>query len=138
VAAALAALTATCGSTGDAARAGSVEAWCDVVAASNQLDDEFDAVDTADAVAIEAVLDRIDELGDRFRRSAPTEIESQVVRYAEANSLLVQIFADADFRIDDLDTSAINAAIDAVTGIDAEIDAYTIDECGEALGPDDT
>jgi hypothetical protein len=131
-------LAGSCSTSDGAARDESDEAWCDVVAASNLLDDEFDAVDTSDPAAIEAVLGRIDELGDRFRRSAPTEIESQVDRYAAANARLVQIFADADFRVDELDTSAINEAIDGVTGIDAEIDVYTLRVCGEALGPDDT
>ncbi len=132
----LLAAAACSGGSDDAAPAG--EPWCDVVAASNALDDEFDAVDTQDTAAWRAVIDKIGDLGQRFRASAPDEIKQQVGLYADTNDRLVEIFAEADYDVDQIDNVAFAAAIDNIDGIATEIDVFTVAECDVALGPDDT
>ncbi len=129
---------AACGSGSDDVGGASGESWCDVVAASNALDDEFDGTQTDDAGGLKSVLDKISALGDRFRAAAPDEISDQVMTYADTNDALVKVFADADYDVEQLDQSAIVALISTVEGIDTEIDVYTVAECGVALGPDDT
>ncbi len=114
------------------------ESWCDVVAASNVLDDEFDEVAVDDAGGMKSVLEKISGLGDRFRAAAPDGISDQVTTYADANDALVQVFVDADYDVVQLDNTAIDTLISSVDGVDTEIDVYTVAECGVALGPDDT
>lgn len=114
------------------------ESWCDVVAASNALDDEFDEIQPDDAGGLKSILEKISGLGDRFRGAAPDEISAQVTTYADTNDALVQVFADADYDIEQLDDAAISELIAGVDGIDTEIDVYTVAECDVPLGPDDT
>lgn len=129
---------AACSGGSDDAAAPTGETWCDVVAASNALDDEFDAVDTQDSDAWRAVIEQIGDLGVRFRATAPDEIKSQVVAYADTNDRLVEIFDEADYDIEALDNAALTAEITKVDGVAKEIDVYTLAECGVVLGPDDT
>lgn len=112
------------------------ETWCDVVAVANSLDDAFDDVDPDNAGALRSILQRIDELGPRFRAAAPSEIESQVDAYAEANSRLVAEIESVDYDMTAVDEEAFDEIVSSVDGIDAEIDEYTVAECGEWLGPD--
>jgi hypothetical protein len=115
-----------------------IESWCDVVAASNALDAEFDEINPEDSAALKAVIEKIGVLGPRFRAAAPDEIGSQVDTYADANDRLFEIFAAADYDTDALDNEALSAAISSVDGIATEIDLFTVAECGVPLGPDDT
>jgi hypothetical protein len=108
------------------------------VAASNALDDEFDGIDPKDSAALQTVIEKVGELGPRFRAASPDDIDSQVDGYADTNDRLVEIFAAADYDTDALDNEALSAAIGSADGIAAEIDVYTVAECGVSLGPDDT
>jgi hypothetical protein len=128
--------SACSGGKDDAGSSG--ESWCDVVAASNALDDEFDGIDLADSVALQTVIEKVGELGPRFRAASPDDIDSQVDVYADTNDVLVEIFAAANYDTDALDNAALSAAIGSADGIAAEIDVYTVAECGVSLGPDDT
>ena len=128
---------AACGGDSDEGGA-SGESWCDVVAASNALDDEFDEVEPDDVGGLQTVIDKISGLTDRFRDAAPDEISAQVQTYADVNDALVKVFADADYDVEQLDEAAIGDLIDGVDGVDTEIDVYTVAECGVPLGPDDT
>jgi hypothetical protein len=130
-------VTAACSGSSDGA-ATTGESWCDVVAASNTLDDEFDAVDAQDSAALQAVVEKIGDLGRRFRATAPGQIEAQVRSYADTNDRLVEIFAAADFDVEALDGAAVEAAIRNVDDVATEIDVFTVAECGVPLGPDDT
>ncbi len=132
----LIAAAACSGGSDDAAPTG--ESWCDVVAAANALDDEFDAVDTQDSAAWRTVIEKIGDLGQRFRAAAPVEIKSQVDAYADTNDRLVEIFAEADYDIEAVDNAALTEAIAEIDGVAIEIDEYTVAECGVPLGPDDT
>jgi hypothetical protein len=128
---------AGCSSGSDDA-ATSAESWCDVVAASNALDEEFDGIDPEDSAALQTVIENVGDLGPRFRSAAPDDIEAQVGIYADTNDRLVEIFAAADYDTDALDNDALVAAIGSADGIATEIDVYTVAECGVSLGPDDT
>lgn len=128
---------AACGGGSDEGAADG-ESWCDVVTASNLLDDEFDEIARDDAGGLQSVLDKISGLGDRFRSAAPDEISAQVETYASANDALVKVFADADYEVEQLDEAAIAELIASVEGVETEIDVYTVAECGVPLGPDDT
>lgn len=126
-----------CNGSGDDA-APSEESWCEVVAASNALDDEFDSIEGAGATELKAVLDKIALLGPRFTAAAPAEIDEQVEVYAETNGKLVDVFAAADYVVADIDEAQLEVVLAEIDGIDTEIDVYTIAECGEPLGPDDS
>ena len=122
---------------GDAAAVGDAS-WCDVVADANALDDRFDDVADGDVGGLRSVIDEIAPLGDRFRAAKPDEIADQVEQYAAANDRLVQLFRDVDYVADDLDRDAVTEVIGQVDDVASEIDVYTVAECGEPLGPDDS
>jgi len=136
--ASLVVVAAACSGGSDDVAAPSGESWCSVVAASNSFDDEFDALEDGDSGGLKDVLDKISGLGDRFRSAAPDEIKTQVDTYAAANDALVAEFVDAGYDTDQLDPVAVQEIIAGVSGVDTEIDVYTVDACGESLGPDDT
>lgn len=135
---AVAAAASACSGGSDDPLSESGESWCDVVAASNALDDEFDAIDRDDGAGFESVIRRIDALSDQLRAAAPGALESQVATYADTNDELVRLFEAADFDIDLLDSAALGAAVSDIDGVATEIDVFTVAECGEPLGPDDT
>lgn len=123
-------------SPGESATPG--ESWCDVVADSNSLDDEFDERIEGDSDGMKVLLDKVKALSPRFLAAAPDEIELQVAQYAATNDALVQIFADADFDETRVDQAAFAAAIEGLDGAETDIDVYTLGACGVALGPDDS
>jgi hypothetical protein len=114
------------------------ESWCDVVADSNSLDDEFDDRTEGDSDGMKTLLQRVKALTPRFLAAAPEEIKTQVGEYAATNDTLVEIFADAGYDESQVDSAAFAAAIEGLDGAETDIDLYTLEARGVALGADDS
>jgi len=134
----LAVLGTACGD--DSSSGGSVESWCDLMGPANEVEAIFDSFETLDPDALKAGLDEVEEVNNQLVAAAPDEIKDDARTLNEYTEGLITSVRDADYVLFDADLSFLGGEAEqaALEEANVNLDTYSIENCGQAFGSDDT
>lgn len=134
----LAALGAACGD--DSSSGGSTESWCDLMGPANEVEVLFDSFETLDPDALKSALDQVEDVNNQLVAAAPDEIKDDARVLNEYTEGLIASVRAADYSLFDADLSFIGGEAEqaALDEANVNLDTYSIANCGEAFGNDDT
>lgn len=134
-----AALAAACGDddSGEAG-GGTPEEWCAALDLGAEGDAVMEGLTASSPEQVEAGMQRMEQIVDDLEAAAPPEIADDVSFLASYTRDISSALADADYVLFDTDLSAFADQEQQLDEVQASIDEYTVQECGQPFGDDDS